>query len=89
MCRRPDLALWYSPHYYKLIRQRHRHWSHSLRSERLTMGIATMVALWDVVGMATTVAVILASLLLALLITRAGLVALVYNWRTLLPVQPW
>lgn len=59
------------------------------RSERRTMVLATMVALWDVVAMATTVLLILASLLLVLLITVHSLVALYYNWRILLPALPW
>lgn len=54
------------------------------RCERRTMVLAIMVALLDVVVRVGTVVATLVLLLLALLITANGLVALSSNWRVLL-----
>ena len=61
---------------------KHRH--RTLNSELLITAIATMVVLWDAVVMVLTPVLTVVSLLLVLVITTRGLVALYYNWRVLL-----
>lgn len=82
VCRRPDLALWYTP---RLAKQQARK-EYSLRLP--TTVLAIMAAYWDAAVQATIAVLTIALLLLGILIAMNGLVALLSNWQILLPSKP-